>query len=341
MTNETSRELVERGEAAGLIRHADLLAAAEDWEELTELRDLALGSQDLGRILWPAVARAEYRLALNAPGRWAARVLVSNPGRPTFGPLPEVAASTHTWDELADHVVQGAPEAAIAAHERVVRGEDLRGDRRLDPFILEIPLALADWEPAYPLAEYDVDGASFPLAEVSGFEPVTLGPAARLAEDHATVRALLDLCTAWTTESNGRAEAVAVHGDVRAAVATLGWSEARMAEITPQQGVAGLAWAAASGGAHGRRRGMARGRFAAWWVAAALGGLLEDFPPDPSELGDAIGELRWWAWEEDDGQTPWSCRLAVEDPADGLAWVISAVDSDGSSVGGDLAGRQL
>lgn len=33
----------------------------------------------------------------------------------------------------------------------------------------------------------------------------------------------------------------------------------------------------------------------AWWAASALTGLLEDFPPDPSEVGDALGELQWWA----------------------------------------------
>ena len=43
-----------------------------------------------------------------------------------------------------------------------------------------------------------------------------------------------------------------------------------------------MAWTAASGGAHGRRRGMAAGRFSAWWTAAALTGLLDD-------LAGAIG----------------------------------------------------
>ena len=45
---------------------------------------------------------------------------------------------------------------------------------------------------------------------------------------------------------------------------------ARLAVLTPAEALAWLAWAGASGGAHGRRRGNAIGRFGAWWVLAAL-----------------------------------------------------------------------
>ena len=100
-----------------------------------------------------------------------------------------------------------------------------------------------------------------------------------------------------------------------------------MAPLTPAEAMALMAWTAASGGAHGRRRGMAAGRFAAWWAAAAVTGLLDDFPPDPHELGDAVAELRWWVWDEVGPRTGWSCRIAVEDPADGLAWALDATDS--------------
>lgn len=330
MTSSTLRDLIDLGDLDELIRATDRFAAAEAWDDLLELRRLCRQSfDDRGQQLWPVAARAEYRLALDSPGRWAAQVLVAGAGRFTLGPLPEVAASTHSWDEIADHAVQGAPEVAIAAHERVVRGEDLRGDRRLDPFVLEVPLALASWEPDYPVAEYEPDEARFPLPQPTGFEEVSIGSRkkARPADDHDTVRALVGLCATWASEPNGRSNAVAVHGDAAAAIAGLGRTSVRMVEITPQQGMAHLAWSAASGGAHGRRRGMAPGRFAAWWVAAALGGLLEDFPPDPSELGDSICELRWWAWDEGEPGARWTCRLAVEDPADGLAWALDAADS--------------
>lgn len=330
MTASTVRDLIDVGDLDELIRHIDRLALAGEWSDLLELRVLCRQAVEERCLqLRPVAARAEYRLALDAPGKWAAQVLVGGAGLFDLGPLPEVAASTHTWDEIAAHAVQGAPEVAVAAHERVVRGEDLRGDRRLDPFVLEVPLALASWEPLYPLAEYHAEHARFPLPQLSGFETVTVGSPrrARRADDHETVRALVELCSCWTTESNGHSDAVAVHGDAAAAVAGLGLTSVRMAEITPQQGMARLAWAAASGGAHGRRRGMAPGRFSAWWVAAALGGLLEDFPPDPSELGDSICELRWWAWDEGCPDTGWSCRVAIEDPADGLAWALTATDT--------------
>lgn len=330
MSSATVRELIDLGDLDELIRHTDRLAVAGEWDDLLDLRSLCRKAfAERRQQLWPVAARADYRLALDAPGRWAAQVLVASAGRFVLGPLPEVAASTHTWDALADHAVQGVPEVALAAHERVVRGEDLRGDRRLDPFVLEVPLALAPWEPLYPVAEYEAEVARFPIPQLTGFETVTVGDRkrARPADEHETVRALVELCSGWTTESNGHSEAVAVQGDAAAAIAGLGLTTIRMAEITPQQGMARLAWSAASGGAHGRRRGMAVGRFAAWWAAAALGGLLEDFPPDPSELGDSICELRWWAWDEGAPETGWSCRIAVEDPADGLAWALAATDA--------------
>ena len=48
------------------------------------------------------------RRARPAPGRWAATVLGGG-GPFSLGPLTEVAASTHSWDELAPHL-PGHPE---------------------------------------------------------------------------------------------------------------------------------------------------------------------------------------------------------------------------------------
>ena len=324
-------DLINAGDVDALVRVADGLATSAEWDALVSLRDRCRDSVDRGLQLWPVASRCEYRLALDAPGPYAAGVLIHGTGRFALGPLPEVAASTKRWEDLAPHVVQGVPEAAIAAHERVVRGEDLHGDRRLDPFVLEVPLALAPWEPAYAVAEYGPDEASFPLPVVDGFSTVAApAPRARRADDPETVRALVDLARAWTTESEGSSAAVAVHGDAVAAVGALAADEhaeaVRMARLTPQEAMVRMAWTGASGGHHGRRRGAAAGRFAAWWAAAALTGLLDDFPPDPSELGDAVAELEWWAWDLGGPDQGWSCRLAVEDPADGLAWALSATD---------------
>lgn len=323
---DANATLVELGDLDELVRHIDRLAVAGAWDEVVDLRRRCQAAAARGLQLWPASSRCEYRLALDAPGELAATVLVAGTGRFALGPLTEVAASTHAWEELAPHVVQGAPEAAVAAHERVVRGEDLHGDRRLDPFVLEVPLQLAAWEPKYPVAEYLADSARFPVALVEPFSSVDAVPAPR-ADDRATVRALVELAAGWSVGSNGEALAVAVRGDAASAIATLGHTSVRVAPLSPAEAISMMAWTAASGGAHGRRRGMAPGRFAAWWAAAALTGLLEDFPPDPSELGDAIGELRWWSWDGGARDQGWSCRLAVEDPADGLAWALDATDS--------------
>src|SRR5207245_10005698 len=95
----------------------------------------------------------DYRLALEAPPAYAAGVLSPEAGRFAFGPLTEVAASTHTFDDLAAHLP--SPQVAgVVAAERVLRGEDLRGRPAAHPAVLELPMALQPWEPSYPLAVY-------------------------------------------------------------------------------------------------------------------------------------------------------------------------------------------
>ena len=94
-----------------------------------------------------------------------------------------------------------------------------------------------------------------------------------------------------------------------------------------EEALALMAWAGASGGAYGRRRGMARGRFEAWWCAAALAGLDSDWPPAVDELGEAIHELGWWRFDDGTAPSGWHLQIAVEDPLDGLAWALSAGDS--------------
>ncbi|HEX4978653.1 MAG TPA: hypothetical protein VFV35_01190 [Acidimicrobiales bacterium] len=322
-----NRELVELGDLDELARHVERLAAGGWWDDLLELRDLCRKALERGRQLWPISSLAEYRLALDGPGPWAAKVLVAGAGRFTPGPLPEVAAVNHTWEELAPHVDASTPEPTVFAHERVVRGEDLHRVDGLAADVLEVPLRLQPWEPAYPVAEYAADRAAFPVEQPTGFAAATLPARGAPADDAETVRALRDLASAWATESNGRAEAVAVRGPALAAIGALGISECRVAEIGPAAGLSRMAWTAASGGANGRRRGMAYGRFGAWWAAAALAGLGEEWPVDPDELGEAVAELRWFAWEPPGPLAGWTCRLAVEDPADGLAWALDASDA--------------
>jgi hypothetical protein len=257
-------------------------------------------------------------------------MLEAGAGRFAFGPLPEVAASTHAWDELSPHLASG-PAAALSAHERVLRGEDLTADRRAAelPPVLELPLVLSPWEPRYALAAYRPDKADFPApwAGPVGGEAVVLPAHAEAVDDGDTCRALTDLATAWTTESDGRAEAQAVVGGVGEALAALGLRQARVAVVDPGAALAMMAWTAASGGAHGRRRGAATGRFAAWWALAALAGLTDDWPVDAGELGDAAADLAWYMWDAGEPETGWTLRLAVEDPVAGLAWALAATDA--------------
>ncbi|WP_334142661.1 DUF6183 family protein [Rhabdothermincola sp.] len=324
-----NEELVELGDLDELVRHIDRLCRATDWDGLLDLRNRCRTALERGRQLWPAASHAEYRLALEAPGPIAARMVVPGAGHLSLGPLTEVVASTHRWEELADHLPDG-PTRAVTAHERVVRGEDLTGDDRIDRHVIDLPLALQPWEPRYPVAEYLAHEAHFPPPPLPDRHPVVL-PAPSLAveriEDPETIHALAELTRAWTAESNGRSEVVAVRGDARCAIAALGPPRARLAELSGAEALAWMAWAAASGGAHGRRRGMARGRFDAWWALASMAGLVEDWPLPPDELGAAAAELRWFAWDAWEPETGWRFHLAVEDPLEDLAWAVAATDA--------------
>jgi hypothetical protein len=304
------------------------LVDAADWDGLVDLRDRCRRALERGKQLWPAASLAEYRIALDAPGPYAAAMLEPGAGRFALGPLSEVAASTHAWSDLAPHSSR-TPQTSLAAHERVVRGEDLTGDDSVDTYVLELPLALQRWEPEYPLAEYKADGADFgdPPSARDWHEYEAVEGAPVVAEDPEAVRALVELATAWTTESNGRAEAVAVDGTAPDALAALGAARGRLAVVHPAHALAAMAWTAANGGAHGRRRGMAAGRFAAWWTVAALADLLDDWPVPPDELGEAAECMRWYRWDTGEPETGWSLRLAVEDPGRGRAWALSAVDA--------------
>ena len=331
MPRDVLGELIEGGDLDELLRHVDRLCAVRDWDGLLDLRDRSRRAFERGRQLWPVASHAEYRLALEAPGPWAAGVLLPGAGRFALGPLPEVAATGHTWAELAPHLAR-SPEATFTAHERVVRGEDLTADRRIDPAVLEVPLRLQEWEPDYPVAVYRAAEAQFPEGPLPRLQPVDLPDAAPLVDDPDATAALVELAGAWTSQSNGRAKAVAVRGDAAEAVAALvaplaHAARTAMAEVDLAGALSAMAWTGASGGAHGRRRGMATGRFGAWWALVALTVGLDRWPPDNEELGAAGSALRWYHWADLAADaTGWSLRLAAEDPARERAWAVEATD---------------
>jgi resuscitation-promoting factor RpfA len=326
MDDERLDEAVRSGDLDELLRVIDQCCDDRDWSSLARLEGLCERAHETGRQLWPAASHAAYRLALEAPAPFAASVLREGVGRFAPGPLPEVAAQAHTWSELAPHAPPGAA-AVLAAHERVVRGEDVSGRLPDGPNVIELPPMLASWEPVYALAEYHAHETDFPAPGLPRLDACTLPEAAERAAADDGVAALLEGTRVWTQESNGHSDAVVVAGDAREAIAALGVREARIASLAAPDALAQVAWAASSGGAHGRRPGAAAGRFGAWWVAGALTDLLDEWPPDPEVLGAAIDTLHWHAWDAAEPTTGWRLQLAVEDPARGRAWAVAAVDA--------------
>lgn len=329
-------ELIEAQDMNALLRVIDGMAASRSWDELLDLADLCELAVERGKQMWPIAAHIDYRLALEAPGDLAAEVLESHLVRFHPGPLSEVAASTHRWEELAPYI-EAPHTKAYVAQERVLRGEDLTGEPGANVEVLELPPVLADWEPTYTLATYKADHVE--VAEP--WEPkVALGllradPAPELDEEELE-SGLTDLVAPWTAESNGAARAVVVEGSAEAAVSTLlsdmppllgeegEMRGPRIGPLTTEEAVQRLAWAAASGGAHGRRRGAAFGRWLTWQTLA----LLTDctWPVDPAELGAAVGALEWYRWDEGAPEEGWILRLAVGDPDNGWAAAIAATD---------------
>lgn len=326
---------VSTGDLDELLREVGRRCDRADWDGVVLLRDRARAATQRGHQLWPAATFAEYRLALAAPPQWAAAVVEA--GYMATGPLTEVAAQHHTFADLSAELPPG-PARAQVAHERVLRGEVVD-----DGELGGLPGRLLAWEPGYELAEYLPSGeARFPSPPpVRLTDPLSgrvLERGAHLvAEDATGARALSDAVIHWRTASDGLVRSIGVEGRAGDAVTTLLASQhdgthgasmpARCSEVGLADAVALLAWAAASGGARGRRRGAATGRFEAWWVLAALTATDDQWPTDPGPVAE---ELRWWVWSPSSrpgaSEPGWVCRLAVEDPVDGLAWAIDATD---------------
>jgi len=318
-------DAVAGGDLDELIRLVDGLCEAREWDRIVELRDRCRHAlEQRGLQLWPAAEYAEFRLARDAPGPFAGPVVETEAGRFALGPLWEVAASTHTWEELAEHVPTG-PARALCAHERVLRGEDLESDDTIDRSVLEIPLRLESWEPEYPTATYGSDEADFGGPALHRLRLTDLpAPGAEIGDDES-LEALLDIGSVWARQSNGSAVAVAVEGDALAAIAALEHPRARVCRVDGAAALESLGWAAASGGAYGRRRGSPIGRFSAWWAVATLADI--EWPAAPDAIGSAVERLEWVVWEPE-GQPPgWSGSVAVSDPQSGLSWALEAHDA--------------
>ncbi|HSM02530.1 MAG TPA: hypothetical protein VK960_08865 [Acidimicrobiia bacterium] len=320
----TIREAVESGDLDRLVRLVDGLCASRDWDGVVELRDRCRHALERGLQLWPAAEFAEYRMALEAPPEYAGPVVVEGAGRFALGPLWEVAASTHGWSELAEHLSPG-PARALLAHERVMRGEDLSEDPSIDRNVLDLPLRLMDWEPRYGLAEYRSNEADFPTPDRPRLRTLDATNAGERIDDPESLEALLALASVWAEQSNGEVAAVAVEGPAESAIAAVDDGPVIGAEISASQAIAAMAWTGASGGAYGRRRGSPMGRFGAWWAAASLAGV--EWPPDPDGLAAEAAALRWLVWEPAESAPGWSGCIAAESAGEGIAWALLAIDS--------------
>jgi hypothetical protein len=251
-------------------------------------------------------------------------VLRPDRGRFAHGPLTEVAASSHSWAELAPHI-QVPQAAAYVAQERVLRGEDLTGDERAHPDVMELPLRLQPWEPTYSLATFRPSYAevSEPWEPAEPLAPIEPRTAAEVSDPEVT-DVLVDLVQPWVHESNGAARAIVVEGEAITAASALTYGPLRVGRLDAAEAVQRMAWAAASGGAHGRRRGAALGRFLAWFAGSVLTG--RPWPVDPDDLGAALRRLDWYRWDEGDVEEGWVLRLAVEDRDRGRAAAVAATD---------------
>jgi len=309
-------EAIESSDTDELLRIVDGLCSARDWEDLIELRRRCAEAVAGGKQVWGVEEHIRYRLVLEAPAPIAGPVVAEGQSRFALGPLPEVAASTKTWAELASHIPPG-PERDTVAAERVVRGE------LVDAPIPDLP-TLMSWEPAYPTATYKKDKVEAPAPPFPATTDVVLPDHTEIIDDTDSLAALGDLVEPWTDQSNGRSQTAAVQGDHLAAIAALGMKRARVAGIDPGHGLAWMAWAGGSGGAHGRRRGAAAGRYLAWWAVAMLTDL--EWPADPESMGNAVAGLSWHWFDDGSPETGWLLRLAISSTDLGLSWAVAATD---------------
>ncbi len=349
-----------------LIAEVDGLVLDGRWTDVVEFRDRCRLAAQRGHQWWPAAAWAEYRMALDGPGVVAASVLDSAAARYTLGPFAEVAASTHTWDELGPFL-PGTPGSATFAHECIALGDDLRADERFTalPPVFDLPASVQTWEPSYGPVVYHLDRVehlllgsihddNVPDAETRGSVSVaSVASVVSMAatderrertddefgrRDPGTIDALLDVVRPWLQDTAFEVDVRSFDGDAATVLDALDRGHSSLLPIPGDVALQTLGWIAASGGPHGRRRGIASGRSDLWWALLNLTGFVEDGDgpamgsADAALLGEfasAITELRWFTWvDAPSGSSPgivagWNIRFAVEDPEEHLAWGVS------------------
>ncbi|MFM8602348.1 MAG: hypothetical protein ACKODP_09770 [Actinomycetota bacterium] len=318
--------LIHRADLDALVRHVDDTCSSRDWEHLVRIRDAARSAVGTGRQLWPITTLANHRLALWAPAHHAVRALDDTARTFMPGPVSEILAVHHTWDDLAPHLPRGH-DRSLVAHERALRGDAVPGD---EESVLDMPFVVQSWEPAYTAAAYGDDGVvdAAPVLPVSRRAAPAAGAPPVLLDDDETVTAFRSLMEVWTSQSNGTAWCSVVEGGIAEALALAG--EGTLWEpVDGRDALSLLAWAGSSGGAHGRRRGLATGRSFAWWFLATFAGITGPRGFAPGELGEVVATLRCAVFGPPGaggGDGEWSVRLVLEDPQEGVACIAVADD---------------
>jgi hypothetical protein len=322
--SESQYDLINRADLDGLVRLIDDYCETRSWHDLLGLRDACKAAVANGRQVWPASTLAEYRLALLAPAEIAVQVVDEEAGRFTMGPLTEVIAQNHQWSELSEFL-EPSPTSTYIAHECGIRGQSVEGE--LFP-ALESPCTLLPIETNYALAEYHDNEAKFPSPAIPEMGSAIAVPAssANVAHDSEVSTAFHQLVDAWTTQSNGELRISCVEGSVLDALAVLEVQEARLSLLTSSDALAWLTWAGASGGAHGRRRGNALGRDAAWWTVAALTGQTSNWPLSGEDSMTAVNSLQWFWWDANEATNGWNVCLCIHHADRNRSWAFTLTD---------------
>lgn len=320
-------ELIHRADLDDLVRYVDAICASHQWDEVIRTRDRSRAAVDTGRQLWPIATLCNQRLALWAPAEHAARALDDTARLFMPGPVSEILAVHHDWTTLAPHLPPGI-DRSLFAYERSLRGDQIPDD---EDAMLDIPIAIAPWEPHYATATYTDHSVDAPMPSpmisvpAQAWEVLTTSSGDPLEDD--SVYSFRRMMEPWTADSNGSARCAVVEGDIADAIGALGHASVEVAPVTGTEALATLAWAAAHGGAHGRRRGAASGRAEAWWWFAEFLGCNDNSDIDPDELGELVGTLDCVVFRHERTPTDgWGFSLALCDDDEGLSVALEAHD---------------